>query len=158
MSSRTPIDVLVARVRLAVRILLGSGQPDVLGAADCAVRAGDPRASGTPRGSRGEAAAAARGTVELERGKLLATLIAVYDQERSRTLRGTIRQTLSEVGVEEHDPTGERFDPERHVATARVPAEDVAQEGLIAAVELTGLRDRRNEIRQPRVVVYGEQA
>ncbi len=67
--------------------------------------------------------------------------------------RKFVRQ-LEDAGVEVVDPTGEPFDPERHEAMMRVPAESPEDDDRVAQVFQKGYAMKGHLVRVARVSVH----
>jgi molecular chaperone GrpE len=63
-----------------------------------------------------------------------------------------LQLALTRAGISEHDPTGERFDPNHHEAVATRP-EDGAETGTIVETVQRGYLIDDHAIRPPRVIV-----
>jgi hypothetical protein len=81
--------------------------------------------------------------------------IDVRDRVRNPALAERLGAGLEATGWTSVDPTGDRFDPTRHVAVDREPTSDAGLGGLIATVERVGYLGPDGEVvRPPEVVVY----
>ena len=81
--------------------------------------------------------------------------IDVRDRVGNAALADRLAAGLAATGWTTVDPTGDRFDPARHVAVDREPTGDAGLGGVIAAVERVGyLGPDGDLVRPPEVVVY----
>lgn len=89
------------------------------------------------------------------RDRLVAALIDARDRVGDSGVGDRIVAALQAAGVEVLDPTGDRFDPERHVAAGQDRlTDDPALDGRIADIVSYGYRDRGRLLRLPSVVVW----
>jgi GrpE len=110
-----------------------------------------PRTSTASRTSSDGAGAA----LAADRAALVRACIYVRDRVSSKALADRLGEALHNAGVRTDEPAGARFDPAQHEAGSATPAEDPAQVGTIAAVEVPGYTDRGGRVlRVPVVTVY----
>ena len=109
--------------------------------------------------------------VERAKGQLLEKLLCILDQFQlslsaieSTDATGAIVDGvhliykqflthLSELGLEQYDPTGDPFDPDVHEALTMIPVADPAQGGRVVSVHRPGYRFRDRVLRAAQVVV-----
>lgn len=101
--------------------------------------------------------------VDEHRDGLVGALIDARDRVGESGVGDRIVVALRDAGVEVIDPTGDRFDPEQHVAAGHDRlTDDPALDGRVADVVSYGYRDRGRVLRLPSVVVwrarYGSEA
>lgn len=90
-----------------------------------------------------------------DRDRLAATCILLADAVSGNpSLVAQAQQGLSQAGYFADDPTGQRFDSQRHEALQALPTTNPAQDGVIAATPRHGYRRNDRVVRQPGVVVY----
>ena len=122
-------------------------------AADVVVRAGtdDP----SPRGRREPAGPRQpEGDLSAERDVLVRACIRARDLAASAAIRQVIGDALTKAGVIEDDPTGQRFDPERHRSVGVTPTGDPALDDTIASAERVGYLDRGRQLRPAEVILF----
>ncbi|HTW08437.1 MAG TPA: nucleotide exchange factor GrpE [Acidimicrobiales bacterium] len=151
-SSGTPAVVWVALAAAAVLFVVGYlvGRRRGAGAAP----AGD-----TGRGTAlpGAALVPARPVVVGDgdgRQALVEACIRARDMVSGGSVRRILGDALAEAGVREVDPTGERFDPERHCSVGITNTPDPALDDVVASAERVGYEDRGRSLRAASVIVY----
>jgi len=93
--------------------------------------------------------------IAADRAALVRACIYVRDRMTSKALADRLGAALADAGVTTVAPTGVPFDPGKHEAGGAVAAEEPAQAGTIAAVEVPGYTDRGGRVlRAPVVTVY----
>lgn len=92
--------------------------------------------------------------LERDRSDLIVGLVELIDLLDSSALRHRAMETLAAAGVEAVDSAGDRFDPKRHHAVARLETADAAADGLVAETERLGYVDGDHPVRLPDVLVY----
>jgi hypothetical protein len=113
-----------------------------------------PRPPGGPAPSMpgGQPSTAA---IDTDRATLAQACIYVRDRVTSRALGDRLAAALATAGINAVEPIGARFDPARHEAGGTTATGDPARAGTVAAVEVTGYRDRDgHSLRVPVVTVY----
>lgn len=93
--------------------------------------------------------------VDEHRDSLVGALIDARDRVGESGVGDRIVGALHAAGVEVIDPTGDRFDPEQHVAAGQDRlTDDPSLDGRVADVVSYGYRDRGRVLRLPSVVVW----
>ncbi|WP_228389570.1 nucleotide exchange factor GrpE [Cumulibacter manganitolerans] len=90
-----------------------------------------------------------------ERAKMVDLLLYARDRVSSPAVAARMDDNLAQLGIQVLVPrVGERFDPQRHEASATVHTDDPAQQGTIAELELAGYADGDRVVRHPVVTVF----
>lgn len=90
-----------------------------------------------------------------ERDKMIDLLLYARDRVSSPAVASRMDDNLAQLGIQVIVPqVGDRFDAQRHEASATVFTEDAEQHGTIAEIELAGYSDGDRMVRHPIVTVY----
>jgi hypothetical protein len=88
------------------------------------------------------------------RASLVAACIRASDMVTSGAVRQVLGDALAHAGVNEVDPTGQRFDPDLHCSAGTTHTGDPALDSIVASSERVGYEDRGRQFRPATVIVY----
>jgi hypothetical protein len=93
-----------------------------------------------------------------ERDILVRACIRARDLATSSALRQVLGDALTQAGVTEEDPTGERFDPDLHRSVGVTSTADPELDAVVASSPRVGYSDHGRQMRPAEVIVFASRA